>query len=255
MILKEHNGFLFFIFKNLSAFPEIRHAIFTRNNGLSRGVYTGLNLSYSVGDDASFVGTNRKAIANCIGGEEPVFIHQVHQTDIRVIDRNHNGGPAGYDPLTGDGLVTNVSGKTIAIKLADCQAVLMYDPFQKVIANVHSGWRGSIDNIIGRCILVMTEKFGCDPKHIVAGISPSLGPCCSEFINYKTEIPPQYWKYKNDDHHFTFWDISRDQLIDAGVLANNIELSDICTKCNSHLFFSYRQSRDTGRFAAVIGLK
>lgn len=255
MILKQHNGFLFFMFKNLSAYSQIRHALFTRTNGFSRGRFSGLNLSYSVGDDADSVAANRKAVSDCIGGEEPVFIHQVHQTDIRIIGKNHDGQSAGYDILTGDGLMTNATGKNIAVKLADCQGVLMYDPFQKVVANVHSGWRGSIHNIIGRCVQVMTEKFGCDPKHIVAGISPSLGPCCSEFINYKTEIPEQYWKYKNNDHHFNFWRISRDQLLEVGVSEENIELSDICTKCNAHLFYSYRKSKDTGRFTSVIGLK
>ena len=157
--------------------------------------------------------------------------------------------------MTGDGLVTHVAGKTLAIKLADCQAVLIYDPIQKVVGNVHSGWRGSIQNIIGRCIETMTTNFGSDPKDMIAGISPSLGPCCAEFINYKTEIPMPFWKYKNSTNHFDFWRISRDQLVGSGVLPDHIELSDICTKCNSHLFYSYRQSRDTGRFAAVIGLK
>ena len=89
MILKQKNGFLFFTFKNLAAFPEIRHAVFTRTNGFSNGNYVAMNLSHSVGDDERCVSANRKAIIDCIGGEEPVFLHQVHQTDIRVIEESH----------------------------------------------------------------------------------------------------------------------------------------------------------------------
>jgi len=120
---------------------------------------------------------------------------------------------------------------------------------------VHSGWRGSIQNIIGRTVEMMKQLFDCNPGLIQAGIGPSLGPCCAEFINYKDEIPKAHWSYKDSNDHFDFWSISRDQLLHAGVPAKNIELSRICTRCRTREFFSYRAEKNTGRFAAVIGLK
>jgi copper oxidase (laccase) domain-containing protein len=90
---------------------------------------------------------------------------------------------------------------------------------------------------------------------MLAGIGPSLGPCCAEFINYREEIPQVYWRYKDADHNFDFWSLSREQLLHAGVPAKNIETSRICTRCRTDEFFSYRAAKTTGRFAAVIGLK
>jgi len=99
----------------------------------------------------------------------------------------------------------------------------------------------------------MEKEFDSKPGNIVTGISPSLGPCCAEFVNYKDEIPEEFWKYKDDSDHFDFWAISSDQLCNAGVLKKNIYLSEICTRCNTDLFYSFRGEGTTGRFAAVIG--
>jgi copper oxidase (laccase) domain-containing protein len=101
----------------------------------------------------------------------------------------------------------------------------------------------------------MAEDFGCRPSDIHAGISPSLGPCCAEFINYRTEIPQSFWKYKDDAHRFNFWAITRDQLCGEGVSDRTIYSSGICTRCNPNLFFSYRGEGETGRFGAVAGLR
>jgi len=154
-----------------------------------------------------------------------------------------------------DAMITDIKKRSLVIQVADCQSILMYDPVRQVIANVHSGWRGSIKNIIGRTISVMEKEFDSKPGNIVTGITPSLGPCCSEFVNYKDEIPENFWKYKDGSDYFDFWAISVNQLCDAGVLKKNIYLSEICTRCNTDLFFSFRGEGTTGRFAAVIGLR
>ena len=140
------------------------------------------------------------------------------------------------------------------IQVADCQPVLLFDPNQKVIAAVHSGWRGSLQNIIGKTIISMVHHFHCSPEKIIAGIGPSLGPCCSEFVHYRKEIPGAFWKYKKNETHFDFWELSRDQMRETGVKTSNIHISGLCTKCRNDLFFSYRRQKITGRFAGVIGL-
>jgi hypothetical protein len=101
----------------------------------------------------------------------------------------------------------------------------------------------------------MDERFGCDPGDLRVGVGPSLGPCCAEFINYREEIPPGLWAYRRDSARFDFWAMSRDQLVRAGVREDRIQVSGLCTKCRTDLFFSYRAERSTGRFAAVIGLR
>jgi YfiH family protein len=139
------------------------------------------------------------------------------------------------------------------VQQADCQAVLLFDPVKKVVANIHCGWRGSVDNIIGKVIATMTDSFNVNPANLLAGISPSLGPCCAEFINYRTELPSSFWSYQVKPNYFDFWQISKDQLQGAGVNADKIETSSICTACNND-WFSYRRDKATGRFCSVISI-
>ena len=188
-----------------------------------------------------------------MGGQELVFASQVHGDDILILKKDSSDKRP--FPMTGDAIITDIPGKNLVIQTADCQAVLLYDTVKKVAANVHSGWRGSICNIIGKTVQAMKEIFGCHPGDIFAGIGPALGPCCAEFIHYEKEIPGIYWKYKNNSHHFDFRAISRDQLCSAGLKAENIHSTEMCTKCRTDLFFSYRGEGNTGRFAAVIGIK
>jgi len=257
LISAKRNGTSFLQFPNLARFPDIRHGIFTRKNGYSKTPYKSLNTSYSNGDDSRNVKLNRSAISQCFIGNELVFAKQVHGTKAFVLTKNSmqfTKKLSDFIPEC-DAMITDMKKTSIVIQVADCQSVLMYDPVLQVIANVHSGWRSSIKNIIGRTISTMKKEFNSKPGSIVAGIGPSLGPCCAEFVNYKDEIPEAFWKYKDDSDHFDFWAISLGQLCDAGVLKKNIYLSEICTRCNTDLFFSFRGEGTTGRFAAVIGLK
>ncbi len=247
----------FYQFENLANARGINHAIFTRNAGHSRPPFASLNISYGLGDTPATVARNRDMIADVIGPGKMIYLEQVHGCDIVVLGHDQKGQthPAGPNPLTGDAAVTDRPEHYLLIQVADCQSVLMYEPGRQVVANVHSGWRGSIGNIIGRTVEAMQQNFGCRPDRILAGIGPSLGPCCAEFINYRTEIPEGLWLYKSPDDHFNFWALSVDQLISAGVLGENIESSQMCTRCRTDEFFSYRAEKTTGRFAAVIGLR
>ena len=266
-------------FPHLAGFDGIKHVVFTRNAGISRKPYNSLNISFGVGDDDPNVIENREILARCLAASDLIFMDQVHGTRVLVITEN---GPrsasddttfitesdpiaifmnpeGGFEQnaeqkLVGDSLITNTPQKFLVVQVADCQSILLYDPTMQVVSNIHSGWRGSINNIIGSTVQIMAAYFGCIPSDIIAGIGPSLGPCCAEFINYKKEIPEKYWQYKNADNHFDFWSASLDQLCQAGVLLENIHLSRICTKCNTDQFFSFRGEGTTGRFATLIGL-
>ncbi|MBW1835653.1 MAG: peptidoglycan editing factor PgeF [Deltaproteobacteria bacterium] len=256
MILKQKNGISFYQFPNFSGFSDIWHGVFTRNFGHSKGAFRSLNISFGVGDDDINVELNRKTISQCVSGKEIVYLKQVHGTEILTFPQSDRTAEKERErPYVADGMITDIPGKFLLTQVADCQSVLMYDPVRRVVANVHSGWRGSIKNIIGRTIQTMKNKFSCTASHIIAGIGPSLGPCCAEFILYRNEIPSKFWTYKKGADHFDFWSISRDQLCESGVVQKNIYSSNVCTKCNTDAFFSYRGENTTGRFAAVIGLQ
>lgn len=244
-------------FKYMEKFNTVSHAIFTRKGGLSKEPYRSLNTSFSVGDNPELVNGNRQIIQERVAAPELVFCRQDHGSEVQIVptSSSNNGNNEVSAPTIADALVTDVPGKFLVIQVADCQPVIVYDPVRHVVANIHSGWRGSIRNIIGRTIRVMQEKFSSSVKDLLAGIGPSLGPCCAEFINYKSEIPRTFWGYKKDNNHFDFWSLSRDQLIEAGLERKFIFSSNICTRCQTDLFYSYRGERTTGRFAAVIGLR
>ncbi len=252
------------VFEHLGKLPGIVHGVYPRTGGTSSAPYAGLNIGLNCGDAPESVFQNRRMMLDTIGVSQAIFLNQVHGTQIKVLKNpaDMNGAVWNPDtgeipcPITADGVVTNVPEMALVIQVADCQAVVLYDPVRRVIANVHSGWRGSVAIILGQCAQIMVNEFSCRREDILAGISPSLGPCCSEFIHYRTEIPEHLWAYKSPDKPcFDFWEISRDQLVEQGLKYNNIEQMALCTVCNTDRFFSYRGEKNTGRFGAVIAMR
>lgn len=253
MIARRKNDILYFEFYMLSGFSGLGHGVFTRRSGCSEAPYDSLNIGANGNDPIENVKHNRVLIKDCIQTSRPiVFAKQVHGADVIALRQREGREPP--LELTGDALITDIAGMPLGIQLADCQAILLYDPVKSVVAIIHAGWRGSIQNIAGKTITHMQTGFSCQPADIRAAVSPSLGPCCSEFKNYQTEIPETFWSYRDHRNCFNFWAITRDQLTAAGVLKAHIEVSGICTRCNDHLFYSYRKNPETGRFAAVIAI-
>jgi len=242
---------------NLSAIEGIEHHIFSRHGGYSQGDYASLNVSLGVGDDIGMVQQNRRIILGHMKTGCLAFLNQVHGTRVLTIDQRSfsDGVPETLHAGTGDAMITNIPGVALVVLVADCQAVLMADPVKRVIANVHVGWRGSVNHILCRTITEMHSRFGCDPVDLRVGISPSLGPCCAEFVNFASEIPKMYWHHKDQQNRFDLWALSREQLLLEGVLPENIHVSGICTRCRTDNYFSYRANGITGRFAAAIQLK
>lgn len=157
------------------------------------------------------------------------------------------------EEVEGDAWMTQSTNLPLAVKVADCQGALIYDSKTNSIASIHSGWKGSIQNIIGKTIRRMKDEYGSAPEDLYIGISPSLGPCCAEFTDPEKELPKfakPYIKGRNVD----FWKMSLDQCLAEGVPKNQIEIPNECTKCNSDQYYSYRKG-DEGRIAVFISLK
>ncbi len=155
-----------------------------------------------------------------------------------------------------DALMTNSSGIGLMIQQADCQAVTLFDPVNHAIAAIHCGWMGSVQNIISKTVLAMTTQYKSVASDLLATVSPSLGPCCAEFVNHATELPPFFLDFQVKENYFDFWTISQMQMESAGIHNKNITLARQCTSCSSD-YFSYRRAcregtGQTGRFATVI---
>lgn len=238
-------------FAPLDAHPEIFHGIFNRHGGESREPFHSLNVSFGVDDNRETVMSNRLRIKTHLAADTIVSGEQVHDRKIFIVEEK----PARDLEIPGfDAFISNVTGVALMVQQADCQAVLLFDPARLVVANIHCGWRGSVTDIIGKTVATMHEHFQTDPADLLAAISPSLGPCCAEFVNFRTELPRHFHTFQVKPHYFDFPAISRMQLCESGLKPENIFCANTCTRCDRD-WFSYRRDRKTGRFCSVIGLK
>ena len=250
------NGIPFYKFDRLSEFVSLEHLIFTRLGGVSSPPFASLNVSYDTGDEASRVRENLRRVRAATNCSSLIYARQNHSSNIVLLVEYPRFDPAVPYPLYGkDGFITQLPDLLMMIKVADCQAIFLYDPKNKVAAIIHAGWRGSIQNILANAVHLMRTKFHSDPRDIVAGIGPSLGPCCAEFRHWQQEFPPNFARFQVQENHFDFWAISRHQLLEAGLLSESIEIAELCTKCHREIFYSYRGEGKTGRFAMAIGIK
>jgi YfiH family protein len=250
------NGLSFYQFSLFESIPGLTHGIFTRHGGTSRGIYASLNLSFSVGDDEKNVASNRQLVMKTLGIPSLRSLKQVHGKEtVEIQDSPSKDSQPIPESRSGDILMTKVPNQGLMIKQADCQSILLFDPAHQAVANIHCGWRGNVHNVIGVAVARMRAAYRTDPSKLLAGIGPSLGPCCAQFINYRKEIPARYWTYQTRPFYFDLWRLSRDQLITARLLEDHIEIAGICTSCRTPDFFSHRKEKKTGRFATVIALQ
>ena len=236
--LRTHNGLSFYQFPLFQSIPGLAHGIFTRHGGKSQGPYTSLNLSFSVGDHPQTVSANRDLVLESLGIPGLQSLKQVHgSTSVEIQNSLTGDSQSVPETRSGDILMTCLPGQGLMIKLADCQSILLYDPVHRAIANIHCGWRGNVNNVIGEAVHQMKTVYQTDPAGLLAGVGPSLGPCCAQFINYRTEIPAKYWTYQTRPNYFDLWRLSRDQLTAGGVREDHIQMAGICTSCQTRDFF------------------
>jgi YfiH family protein len=232
----------------------VPHGMFCRTGGTSTEPFTSLNLSYHVGDHAERVRDNRESVKDALQLRHLVGVKQTHSDRILNLEQAHIVTEAeGYDAM-----ISTLPGTGLLIQQADCQAILLTAPQQRIIAAIHCGWRGSVLEIIGKTIHRLRAEYNIAPADLLAVISPSLGPCCAEFIHYHEELPPWMHAFQVRPYFFDFWAISRHQLLQAGLQPEHIDAAALCTRCNQQ-FFSYRRATKTangvtGRNGSVIGL-
>jgi polyphenol oxidase len=237
----------------LAALPGVAHGFFTRQGGISTGTYASLNVSPAVGDQPGLAIINQRLLQEALGLAGLASATQVHGGHAAVITAAAQARTEDIPDV--DILVTTVIGLGLLIKQADCQAVMLYDPANRVAANVHCGWRGQINNILADAVALLRNRFGSRPQDLYAAIGPSLGPCCAEFINFRQEFPAALWSYQVRPTYFDLWRLSRDQLVAAGLTPERVDVAGLCTRCGVADFFSYRRNRITGRQGAVIALQ
>jgi YfiH family protein len=237
----------------LAGLPEVVHGFFTRQGGVSAGAYHSLNVSLAVGDSPEPAAENLRRMRQALRLTGLAGAAQVHGGRAAVITSPDQAVLSDIPEV--DILVTTVPGLGLLIKQADCQAVMFYDPVNRVVANVHCGWRGQVRNVLGETVRLLQSRFGTRPADLYAAVGPSLGPCCAEFKNFRREFPPDMWTYQVRPTYFDLWRLSLDHLAAAGLLPSRLDLAGLCTRCGADEFYSYRRDRVTGRQGAIIALK
>lgn len=154
----------------LAALPGIRHAFFTREGGVSAGIYASLNGGRGSKDDPAAVTENRRRMAAYLGVEEARFAaaHQVHSARAVITDA---AWPLGQAPEA-DGVVTATPGLAVAVSIADCGPILFADPVARVVGAAHAGWKGALTGVLAATVEAM-ESLGASRGRITA----TLGPC------------------------------------------------------------------------------
>ena len=261
-VLKNEPGQLPYLYLPGFGKDKVRAVFTTRLGGVSKGSYSSLNLGYHTGDDPDAVTTNRRFVTDALNIEEDrlITLNQIHSDRLVVLDREEDLQLK--KGSNGDALITHLSNVAISILCADCQAIYLYDPCNCVIAVAHAGWRGAVAKIAASCLQEMSKVYGSKPADCYAALSPAAGACCYEvgedvYRAIKDAFPETFRDLLEEKGNGRwFFNISQSNctvLQDAGVLRENISISNFCTICRQDLFFSYRGSQgETGRMAAIL---
>lgn len=267
-IENEVDGVVFLTFPKLTE-AGVVHGFSTRMGGVSEGEFSTMNFSFNRGDDRDKVIENYRRFANALGfnHEDLVLSAQIHKTEIRKITEKDKGDGILRETIPGiDGLVTDVPGIPLYTSYADCVPLVFYDPVHKVIAMAHSGWRGTVARIGRKMVNYMAEEYGSDPGEIIAAIGPSICRSCYEVsedvaeafreIFTDEEIPEIMDDKGNGKYQLDLWKANEKILTGAGIKKEHLDITDVCTCCNSDKLFSHRASHGRrGNLGCFIYLK
>ena len=240
----------------------VKHGFFTRQGGVSQGIYTGLNTGVGSSDDPAAVVENRRRIAADLGGtpDDYAACYQVHSAIAHVADTGWKG-----ERPQGDASVTRVEGVICAVLTADCAPILFADPEARVVAAAHAGWKGALGGIIQATVDTMIAQ-GADPRRMVAVIGPSIAQASYEVgadyqDRFEAEAPGsgQFFipgqtpdRRMFDLPGFVLWRLEQSGVADAAWTGHD-------TRADATLFFSNRRAfldgePDFGRLMSAIAL-
>lgn len=270
MKINENKGVTYLTYPAFEKFPEFYHGFSTRLGGVSKGIYSSMNLSFTRGDEEEAVLENYRRIADAIGFsmEGIVCSDQTHTVHIRQVTEADKGkGVLQKKDYTDiDGLITNVPGITLTTFYADCVPLFFLDPVNKAAGLAHSGWRGTVGRMGEKMVKAMKDAFGSEPENLYAGIGPSICQDCyevsadvadrfrEEFQGYEENAGLLY-KTKPGKYQLNLWKANEIVLTEAGILREHISFPGICTCCNPEFLFSHRASQGKrGNLCAFLGV-
>lgn len=255
-------------FKALDKIPWIKNGFSTRLGGVSTGYLSSLNLGFSRGDIPENVIKNHEIIAEAmdVNTHKIVSSHQTHTTNVRIVGKDDCGKgiyiPRDYEDV--DGIITNEKGIVLATYFADCVPLYIVDTKKHAIGMVHSGWRGTVGKIGREALYKMSEAYNTDAQDVIVCIGPSICQDCYEISkdvadNFKEAFPNNIndilLDKRNGKYQLNLWQANQLVFKEAGVMAENIFVTDICTCCNIDMLYSHRgQNGKRGNLAAFLSI-
>lgn len=253
---KRHGEVEYLSFPALEATGIVGHLFSTRIGGVSRGIFSSMNLSCTRGDAAEAVEENFRRIADALGREVSDFVcsDQTHTTHVRQVTAEDRGKgivrPKDYREV--DGLITNEPGLVLSTFYADCVPVFLIDTKNRAIGLAHSGWRGTVGRMGARTLEAMEEAYGTRAEDVTAAIGPSIcGDCYEVGEDVAEAFRTEFSEEALDDillgkgggrYQLDLWRANCHVLREAGVSVSRISVTDICTCCNPEYLFSHRAS-------------
>lgn len=264
-----NNGVPYISYRILGDIPWLKNAVSTRLGGVSKYYLASMNLGFNRGDLDENVIRNHEIFANVIGVNPKNIVtgNQTHTTNVKVVTKDDCGKgiyrDRNYTDI--DGLITNEKGIVLATYYADCVPLLIVDTKNKAIGLSHSGWRGTVGKIGKVTIEKMGELYGTKPEDIVACIGPSICQKCYEIseevaVQFKEAFPDNIKEILidkgNGKYQLDLWECNRINFKEAGVLPENIKVTDICTCHNTDVLFSHRghngKRGNLGAFLSIV---
>ena len=247
----------------------VKHCFTTRLGGVSEGVCSSLNLSFSRGDNPEAVMENYRRVAETFGKTVDDFVctDQTHTTTVLQVGKEECGyGVTKERPYTDvDGLITNEPGVILSTFYADCVPLYFVDPVHKAIGLSHSGWRGTVGRMGKKTLEAMAEAYGTKPEDVYAAVGPSICQECYEISEDVAEHFYQEFEGHGDEilinkgngkYQLDLWKTNEIVLLDAGIKPEHLAVTNVCTCCNSEVLFSHRASQGKrGNLAAFLMLK
>jgi hypothetical protein len=238
----------------------VRHAFFTRNGGVSQGIYASLNVGIGSKDDPDAVRENRRRCAAHFGAETIVTAYQVHSALALQAD-----APWPADPPQADGVVTATPGVVCGALAADCAPVLLADAEARVVGACHAGWKGALTGIVAATVARM-EALGARRERLRAAVGPCIGPASYEvgleFLDRFTADDPAHARFfaPGETAEKRLFDLPAfvlGRLAAAGVETCEWVGHDTCAEASD--FFSNRRAfkldePDYGRLLSAIAL-
>ncbi len=259
----ERGGVVYYSFPAFDAVPFVRHGFSTRLGGVSTGIWESMNLSFTRGDDDAAVRENFDRFCNAIGvdSQNGVLSAQEHHTVVYNATATDRGRgitrPRGYTDI--DGLLTDEPDVVLMTQYADCVPLFFVDPVKRVVGTAHAGWRGTAAGMGEVMVERMVSDYGCHRDDILAGVGPSIGPCCFEVDEPVREAFAQSISFAadctveigNGKSFIDLWEINRRTIERAGVKSERITVTDLCTRCHPDVLWSHRATN--GQRGSLLG--